>query len=293
MLFRSEAFFAPVRPLTDSHPRRFGFWHAPTGQHAPHSVVVHVHAFAEEMNKSRRMVALQSRGLAAQGHAVLQLDLLGCGDSPGDFADATWDEWLQDVCAACELALRRFEQSWPHAAAPKLWLWGLRTGCLLANTAAAKAPAGMAWNQLYWQPQTAGKAVLQQFLRLKLASGLQAGEARAGATDPRQEWAAKHTVEIAGYSVAAALANGLERAALAAPSPGTQVIWLETSTRQPAALSPASDLVVARWKEAGLSIHAQAVHGPGFWQASEIEDAPALLEATLQALQVTPTGAAV
>ncbi len=40
-------------------------------------LVVHVHAFAEEMNKSRRMAAMQSRALAAAGFAVLQIDLLG------------------------------------------------------------------------------------------------------------------------------------------------------------------------------------------------------------------------
>ncbi len=62
--------------------------------------VVYVHPFAEEMNKSRRMAALQSRALAAAGFAVLQIDLLGCGDSSGDFGDASWDEWIDDVLLA-------------------------------------------------------------------------------------------------------------------------------------------------------------------------------------------------
>jgi uncharacterized protein len=286
MPIHSEALFASTRPSNDPFPTRFGLWHVPTTAQgvAAHSLVVHVHAFTEEMNKSRRMVASQSRALAARGHAVLQLDLLGCGDSPGDFSDATWQAWVSDVESACEWALRRFEQTWPGAARPQLWLWGHRTGCLLANAAAALSPAGHIWHQLYWQPQAAGKAVLQQFLRLRLASGLQAGEKRAQGPDPRQNWAAEQPVEIAGYLVSAALAHGLEQAKLTAPLAGSRVIWLEVSARNPASLLPASETVVAQWQEAGASVHAQAVQGPGFWQTTEIEDAPALIAATSAAM---------
>ena len=49
---------------------------------------MYAHPFCEEMNKARRMAALQSRRLAALGYSVLQIDLFGCGDSSGDFADA-------------------------------------------------------------------------------------------------------------------------------------------------------------------------------------------------------------
>ena len=49
--------------------------------------VLYVHPLAEEMNKSRRMAALQARALAASGWVVLQVDLFGCGDSDGDFGN--------------------------------------------------------------------------------------------------------------------------------------------------------------------------------------------------------------
>jgi uncharacterized protein len=292
MSFRSEAFFSAAHDSINPFPARFALWHAPVVAHglAAHSLVVHVHAFTEEMNKSRRMVAAQARALASQGCAVLQLDLLGCGDSPGDFADATWEIWVADVRAACEQALQRFEQTWPQAARPALWVWGHRTGCLLANAAVAHQPAGRIWHQLFWQPQMAGKAVLQQFLRLKLAGGLQSGGARAAEPDPRQEWAAHKAVEIAGYSFNSALASGLELAKLSAPAAGTEVIWLETSTREPAALLPASEQLITRWQEAGVLVHARAVTGPAFWQTAEIEDAPALISATSDALAARRSG---
>ncbi|MGL5987461.1 MAG: CocE/NonD family hydrolase, partial [Burkholderiales bacterium] len=60
-------------------------------------IVVYAHPWAEEMNKSRRMAAEMARQMARSGFAVLQLDLAGCGDSDGDFADASWDAWLEDI----------------------------------------------------------------------------------------------------------------------------------------------------------------------------------------------------
>ena len=55
---------------------------------APCGTVLFIPPFAEEMNRARRMVALQARDLAAAGWDVLQLDLFGTGDSQGDFGDA-------------------------------------------------------------------------------------------------------------------------------------------------------------------------------------------------------------
>ena len=73
--------------------RRFAVYHAPAVDQM-RGQIVYLHPFAEEMNKSRRMAALQSRALASAGFAVRQLDLLGSGDSEGDFGDASWDLWV-------------------------------------------------------------------------------------------------------------------------------------------------------------------------------------------------------
>ena len=59
---------------------RFCLYHPPRRVDAvARGAIVYIHPFAEEMNFSRRMVALQARMLAAQGYAVLQIDLSGCG----------------------------------------------------------------------------------------------------------------------------------------------------------------------------------------------------------------------
>ncbi|MDR0775299.1 MAG: hydrolase 2, exosortase A system-associated [Azonexus sp.] len=254
--------------------RHFCLFHPAQGRKAK-VAALYLHPFAEEMNKSRRMAALQSRALAAAGCDVLQIDLLGCGDSSGDFADATWAAWRADVLAAYHYLRQR-------SAAP-LMLWGLRAGCLLAAEAAAELPE--AADFLFWQPVVSGKPHWQQFMRLKMAGEMASGQAKAIGEQLRAQLAAGQTVEIAGYEVAPALAAGLEQAELS-PPPGCagRVVWLETSLRDEATLTPAAIKRIEQWRAAGFTVEASVVRGPAFWQTTEIEEAPALLAATRAAL---------
>ncbi len=259
--------------------RRFALHHTPPGNQTPQTLVLYLHPFAEEMNKSRRMAALQSRALAAAGCAVLQVDLHGCGDSPGDFGDATWASWLADAQAAAQWLRQRHSHD---GRTPPLWLWGLRAGALLAAATAARiaAPAGL----LLWQPQVNGKLALQQFLRLKAAADLLAGQAKGVTEALRGQLRAGQAVEIAGYCLAPGLAHGLESAALTPPETPCRLEWLELSTADAPTLPPAAAQAVTRWRAAGCMVRTQVVRGPAFWQTTEIEDAPALLDATLVAL---------
>lgn len=233
--------------------------------------VLYLHPLADEMNKARRMAALQCRALAAQGFAALQVDLLGCGDSSGDFADATWAAWLDDSVRAA---------GWLQAlhSAP-LWLWGLRAGCLLA-TAASHRLADVAGLML-WQPPASGQSVLQQFLRMRAAQGLQDGQNKGAMAQLRAELGAGRHVDVGGYAVSPGLAEGLGNATLEPAPHCRRLAWFETTTRDPLALLPASATTTAAWQARGADVHAEAVTGPPFWQTTEIEDAPALIEASL------------
>ena len=264
-----EFFFQPA-----GHGQRLCVYHAPAMGPA-RGAVVYVHPWAEEMNKSRRMAALQSRTLAAAGYAVLQIDLHGCGDSSGDFADASWQGWVDDVMRAAHWLRQRHD-------AP-LCLWGLRAGALLAAQAAAQL--GGTCNLLLWQPATSGKSLLQQFLRLKAAADMQQGAAKGTLDGLRNELNAGRAVDVAGYALPAALAQGLEQALLDWPASVRQAAWLEVSTRPDANLLPASAARIEAWRAGGHAVAAQVVHGPAFWQTQEIEDAPVLIAATLAAVQ--------
>lgn len=266
MIPHPHVFFLPAA----GGEQRLCLFHAPAG--APRSRVLYLHPFAEEMNKSRRMAALACRALAQAGHAVLQIDLRGCGDSSADFGDAAWADWVADV----RLALTWLDERLPDA---PLWLWGLRAGCLLAA-----ADWGRPVHQLFWQPMTSGKLALQQFLRLKLAAEMAGGTSKGLMEAMKSELAAGRGVDIAGYRLGAALASGLEAARLAPVGPAGRVEWLELSTRDDATFTPVSEQAIKAWQDAGWAVRAQIVAGPGFWATSEIEIAPQLVARTVEAL---------
>jgi exosortase A-associated hydrolase 1/exosortase A-associated hydrolase 2 len=263
-------------PVGDSW--RFGVLHRPAG--ALRGLVLHVTGFAEEMNKSRRMVALQSAAFAEAGWLVLQIDLAGCGDSPGEWQDTSWSQWVDDVVAAAAWLRASAD---PEAGLP-LWLWGLRVGALLAAEAAPRVQGPC--HCLFWQPVPSGKLALQQFLRLRMAADLAAGENKGIVAQLKSALQAGETVDVAGYRLPPAIAQGLERATLPPPATdGGQLAWIELSPQAEPALLPASAGPLARWRDSGWQVEASALTGPQFWQTTEIETAPGLIAHSLAAVQ--------
>ena len=276
--------------------QRFCLFHPAQGG-VPKGCVLYIHPFAEEMNKSRRMAALQARALAKAGYAVLQIDLFGCGDSSGDFGDASWQDWVGDVVQGSHWLRSRTTLQGAVLGSVPLWLWGLRAGCLLAAEAATHLTDPC--NFLFWQPPSSGKPLLQQFLRLKVAGAMLGGTAKGLAENLRQQLAAGATIDVAGYLLSPGLAMGLDLAVLAPPGrfelEGTtaRLEWFEMSAREDAALSPVSHKATAQWGRAGFAVRSHIVTGPSFWQTSEIEQSPALIDATIAGLaQLEQTAAA-
>ena len=266
---RFDAFFLP-----STAGQRFCLLHQPDARIARRGAVVYVHPFAEEMNKSRRMAALQAKAMAAAGYSVLQIDLHGCGESSGDFGDATWASWVDDVTLACDWLQQRCDSD--------LWLWGLRTGCLLACVAAERI--GTPSQLLLWQPVVSGRQFLQQFLRLKIASEMLGGDSKGLMDRLRKQLAQGESVEIAGYQLSSDLATGLEKAELALPERSKQIEWFELSGKPGGGLSPSARLIIEKWKSAGSKARGTPVYGPAFWQTVEIAECPALINASLLAL---------
>lgn len=277
MIPRVEACFAS--PGAGPLAARFCLFSEPA--HAPPTaLVVYLPPLAEEMNKSRRMAALQARTLAEGGCLVLQMDPLGCGDSAGDFGDARWVDWVTDFVNACTLVEQRFRSRWPLAVLPPLCLWAMRAGCLLAVDVAERL--GRPCRFVFWQPSTSGKLVLQQFLRL---ANVGAVFGKATGKPARDLLGEGQKVVIAGYELTPELAQGLEGAQLR-PLPATLgVDWFEIAPQHDAEPSPAVQKSQAAWMQAGVALRHHAVTGPAFWQSTEIEVAPLLLQATGAALR--------
>ncbi|MDQ3189298.1 MAG: hydrolase 2, exosortase A system-associated [Pseudomonadota bacterium] len=253
---------------------RFTLRYLPPDSAEKCGVVILAPPFAEEMNRCRRMTALAARRLAYAGWTVIVRDLLGCGDSSGDFGDASWQAWQEDLrCLVAEVP----------AGAP-LWLWGSRAGALLVPAMLdVRADAHV----VFWQPLPAGKTALAQFLRLKTVSASIAGSARVDAGALRAILKQGQPVEIAGYSLSPMVAHGLGAAQLTLPPDFTgRVLWLEVCAGQPASLAPAGEALRADWLARAIRFDARAVVGEQFWQTQETSECPALIDIMLD-LMVT------
>lgn len=252
---------------------RFCLFHQPLGQ--CRGALVHVHPFAEEMNRSRRMAALAARALAADGIGVLQIDLHGCGDSSGDFGDARWDTWKSDVLLA---------QDWLRARLGcPVGLWGLRLGALLALDCARDVRTE---RLLLWHPVTSGSGYLTQQLRLRLAGDLLQSEgAKASTASLRDELGAGASLEIGGYTLSPQLAlaiDGLDATTFVPPCP---THWFEMIAAPGRSMPPGAGRIAEGWLAAGANLHVELVCGQPFWATPEIEECPALVEATVNAMR--------
>ena len=268
----AQPFFLPA-----AAGQRFCLYYPPAGDGC-RGAVLYVHPFADEMNKSRRMAALQARALAAKGYAVLQIDLYGCGDSSGEFAEARWDIWKDDLAIASAWLAERVH-------APQV-LWGLRLGALLALDYAAGAahkPASM----LLWQPVHGGAAYLTQYLRLLSANamladaGKPAAEKSGGAAALKAALLGGQLLEVAGYELAPELAAAIDQRDSARLAPaGCPVQWFEPVAAAERPLTPAVERIAASWRAQGVALQVERVVCPPFWSTQEITVSEELLAAT-------------
>jgi exosortase A-associated hydrolase 2 len=243
---------------------RFCLYHAPQG--ACRGALVYLHPFAEEMNKSRRTAALAARALAARGIGVLQIDLQGCGDSDGEFADARWQHWKDDVAAASAWLGRRLNRP--------VGLWGLRLGALLALDYARSAPVAQL---LLWQPVLQGAAFMTQFLRLRVASGMLDEDSQAGGTkELRAALLAGQAQEVAGYVLAPQLVAAIDALDAAHLTPPCPVHWIEVVAAPERPVPPVALRVAAAWQVAPP----HKVAALPFWTTQEIAESAALIAAT-------------
>lgn len=270
-----EAFFLPV-----SEGSCYCLFHAPKGEVLRGSIL-YLHPFAEELNTTRRIIAQQARALAQLGFGVLQVDLPGCGDSTGEFENASWSSWMDCSIAAAH---------WLQAKMPgPFWIWGLRTGTLLAAQLAGHFHHDLqrTVHLLFWQPVASGQQVLQQFIRLHSASEWM-GARTAGQLSPRQMLDQGQDVEIAGYTLSASLALEMSTVLLVPavlPKPcSARLVWLEVSSQDTPRFSPSSEKMIADWRKKGWQVEAQIIAEAVFWHTVHANDVPLLCNATTDAL---------
>lgn len=255
--------------------RLFAVHHPAQREGRPRRGFLYIPPFAEEMNCARRTAALQARALSAAGFDVLLLDPFGTGDSEGDFGDASWNIWLADVAAAAQ---------WLRAhGVERIGLWGLRLGALLAAAAVADTPEQYS-RLLLWQPVVDGRAMLTQFLRIRVAAAMRGDGARETTDSLRAAIASGEAVEVAGYAVNDGLAQAMDRLRIDAAWPVPRAIGVDVLEIGQAATIPVQRLV-QHWREAGVVVAEMVVPGEHFWAIPEAAPATGLIGATTSVVQ--------
>ncbi len=266
--FGVDAFFLP-----GSRAKLFALYYEPSA-HPLKGSILYIHPFAEEMNKSRRMAALQARDFADMGFAVLLVDLFGCGDSEGEFEEATWAGWLNDIEVAAEWLTTRTGIA-PH-------LWGLRLGASLALEFSLKNTCPPAL--LLWQPVLQGENFLTQFLRLRVANAMLSDKSdKKGTQELKKMLMAGHLVEVAGYGLSHALSAGIAQISLADLSPPLcAIFWIEVIADSQREIGPAANKVREAWQAKNSKLQFATAECEAFWNTPEITECPALILATRQ-----------
>lgn len=138
----------------------FGVVHEPNGERSGEAFVF-CHPLGEEKLWTHRVFVSFARVLAASGHTVLRVDLMGNGDSCGEFSEASVETAVADVrCAIEEICLR--------SGAAGVTLLGLRFGATIAALVAERVPSV---NRLVlWAPIVDGERYMQELLRTNVAT---------------------------------------------------------------------------------------------------------------------------
>jgi exosortase A-associated hydrolase 2 len=262
---RVEPFFFDAEPGT-----RFSLYHAPNPQVAPRGAILYVHPFADELSRTRRMAAVQSRAFAALGYTVLQIDLFGCGDSCGEFSAGRWQIWHEDLALAAAWLAER--DSGP------LTLWGLRLGGLLALDAAARLGAHRV---LLWQPFMSGRACINQFLRLSEQLCDPAPGAPRSTAALRAQLAVHGAIEVGGFEVAVPLVKAIDACDAAhIASPRCAVHWFAYGGPAPFKVAASAARLAERWGSDGAALHFHLLDGSPLWTGPGELDLPSLRDAT-------------
>lgn len=176
----------------------------------PIAYALFAHCFT--CSKDYKVVAHVSRGLTADGVAVLRFDFTGLGESEGDFAETTFASNVADLVAASEFMRRELE-------APKI-LIGHSLGGAAVLQAAARIPSAAAVVTIAAPSST---EQLAGMIRSSAAALATAGEAEIEIAGRRFLVRRELLDDLEATSMRAAVA-GLNRALLVVHSPSDRTV---------------------------------------------------------------------
>lgn len=236
--------------------------YAPPPSLVTQGYIIHIPAFAEEMNKSRHIVSKQARQMAEQGWQVVVFDLSGTGDSGGVLEDIDWTVWLSNIRSVFDWVVK---ESLP------IVVWGLRLGVCLAVDFLNNLTNTTNTHLLIWQPVVKGKPFIQQFLRVRLAADLMSNQTGETVKLLREKLAQEGRLEVAGYSLPYVLSTTIDQLDLTQQSlpPESKVIWIEMIREEGISLPMPSQKTMDVWQQTNCLLQAKVLSDP-FWSTQEL-----------------------
>jgi exosortase A-associated hydrolase 2 len=227
--------------------------------------ILYVNPFAAEASHSRRVIARLARLLSQKNYRVVIVDHYGCGDSEGNFEDARWEIWREDLLSICR---------WLGASGcERIILCGLRMGALLAAEVATLSPLPLERLVLI-QPVLNGAALLSQFVRSHLQpEDLPSDMAlKLSDTEQRRALSLGSPVNIDGYMLAPELIRTVDSLKL---EPLGAVIhapihWLRILKDKDEQPSAGSQRVIQNWRGRGLRVDTSDVFSWPFWTIATV-----------------------
>ena len=251
--------------------RLFALLRTPDGPGGECTLVVP--PFAEEMNKSRRLVTDFARHERSKGRGVLCVDLFGTGDSEGEFAAARVGRWIEDLATAVEWSVA---QGWRITS-----VVGIRMGAMLAAMLVRQRDMDLS-RAVFWQPVTSGARLIDQFLRIRVMASRMEQDHGETVAELRGRLQAGEAVEVAGYALSGALCADIDAldltSALTPPFP--PIRWLDVVADAAAPVAPGTQRAIDKVRAAGCEVEHVQVTGEPFWMATEIVTNPALVAAS-------------
>ena len=231
--------------------RLYGFLHEPRASEVPlvigPAAVVFVHPFMEERQDAHPFLRSLAGRVSARGLWALRFDLHGCGDSEGEWEDATVASWLEDIRAACDFIRAQ-------SGVQRVILCGMRFGATLAALATLddEKPA-----LALIQPVVKGVAYSMDMLRAYVAAEMVLTK-KAGVTRDLlvERLRLGQTVNVFGYHLTAAQFDGLRdidlmQSLVSYPAPALIVDVVKTATGR--ASNDLASLVTAMGPAAALA----------------------------------------
>jgi exosortase A-associated hydrolase 2 len=245
--------------IAGSLGRLFCTFHEPPAQpefgDARRAVLV-VPALGDEMNKTRQTLARIGERLTRAGLTLVIPDLFGTGDSEGEFRDAIWDVWRDDLMRVIAHARQ--------TGCPIAGFLTVRSGVLLGMDVLSNVQAPTLAASVWLQPTPRGDQFLTQLLRLRVLGSAVAEGKTETVEEFRNALAAGDRVNVGGYELTCEVAGALDTKRLDSGNAAEwgQLLSVEVS-RQQSKVGETSRML------AGRPLSTRTFPGEPYWTTTE------------------------